>query len=328
MHQQDPANFHEARYVDSVQQDEFGLQLAQGPEWRHLATKFRTPYNRDLTMTLDGPPGTIFISCDGGFWWFTASYDSLTLDVDKTVAYRLNQAEPWVRRAGQPPYARMINRSFSVIDWVPPMELPARTFTSRQTHTRLLSVTAAQSEGYSFATTSGPHPAGALPNTFVAKPEPVTLAAPVESDFQITVDTVTYTLPLYNTMLAAYNTAVANFSAQETAWDTWKLNFPMYVVIRDGRVVNLLLSSGSLHVGLIPCYDNEMFIGWGAVEEKRVEYVYQDEDNMTHTVFTPWVPTKMGVSRSLAAWNDDPDEWVAAPDGFNPLVDPRGQGPF
>lgn len=205
-----------------------------------------------------------------------------------------------------------------------------------------------------------PHANGTFdsyPHFWLPKPIPPVLPPPepVESDYQYTYETttVTYsegppasvststtshtvTLGLYATEHAqwqalknAYDAALAQYNLDLAAWNDWKSKTPIYVLIRDGRVRNILSSTAIggdyLLCGLAPFYDDTgVFVGWAAAQEKRVVLTYDGTE-----VAGEWLPYGTGIMSSLKNWNErDIGEWVPAPDDFDFNKDPRFQGPF
>lgn len=112
----------------------------------------------------------------------------------------------------------------------------------------------------------------------------VVAGPPASSSESITIKT----LGLYNTdhnawqvLKNQYDADLIQYNNDLAEWLNWKNNTPVYVLLKNGRVTNILSSTKQddnyLHVGLAPFYDDsENFIGWGAVKEERVV--------LTHTV--------------------------------------------
>lgn len=207
------------------------------------------------------------------------------------------------------------------------------------------------------STTYFPHSTGSFddqPHFWLRKPvAPVPPPPePVESDYQYqydevtvsgtapntttTVTTHTVTLGLYNTdhnrwqdIKDTYDAEYAQYVADLSAWNDWKSQNPVYVLIRDGHVRNILSSSRRggqyLFVGLAPFYnENGRFLGWAAAQEKRVVLTHAGGETAGE-----WVPCGTGIMAPLHIWNEkNIGNWVPAPDDFDFNKDPRAQGPF
>lgn len=145
--------FSEVRYQDLVSHDQFSVAVNSGPFWYRVANKFRTPYNHDLVERLNGPMGSFYTSSDGGNWWFKATFRPLKISWDKFRAYRVNEADPFVERRGFAPYARMIPKSFPVVEWPPASQMADRVFTSYRVEYKILSPKQALDAGYKLTST-------------------------------------------------------------------------------------------------------------------------------------------------------------------------------
>jgi len=147
------------RYQDTLTADQFSLVVSSGPHWERLATRFRTPYNHDLVHLKEGPAGCFYTSNDGGNWWFRASYLPLKITWNKTIGYRLNQADPEIKRNGLAPIARMITKTFDSVEWpaVDGSHLREVVFAAREIEERILAPLEAYDAGYTIYST---------PNTF------------------------------------------------------------------------------------------------------------------------------------------------------------------
>lgn len=171
MRKQDPNNHNDPRYQDVVSHDQFSLIVSSGPMWARLATRFRTPYNVDLTQHLEGPHGFYYSSNDNGNWWFKSTYLPLKSEVDKTTGYRRNETDPLVHCNGLAPYARMITKGVPSVEWPDPITLHQVAFFTREIENRVLSPKEALVAGYVIKSQGdAPFSVNTLPDGLSANP--------------------------------------------------------------------------------------------------------------------------------------------------------------
>lgn len=345
-----------ARY--SYQQ--LALVVASGPYWYQVATPFNTSRNLDPLLHLEGPNGLIYVSPDNGNWWFAVEYMPRKLNVLDEYGFRLNRADPWVKRAGLTSVARMIEPRVPSVIWADPEDLPV-DLSNPKTEYRNLSTSGAFTSGLTFVPSNG-QPSGpqgsnfpygassfAFPHYAVQKLkpnwpltdydqiEPVEPVEPVEPPIND---------PGHAAWQEAHDQWVIDHAQWEidhaewvdleeewASWATW-VNTPCYCIKKHGKIThvwscyNTSINSVSVTIGcgLIPTYVSGKFAGWAAAQQLRCSFT-----TPTGPVTGGWLYDATGITKPLEQWDSDVhQQWEPLPsrEVFSFNKDPQHQGPY